>query len=398
MRSAWQLTPLEAASGMTFGLSDIEPLPEHDALGGPRAAFEAAVREALLRPPCVISFSGGRDSSAVLAVAVYLARREGHPPPIALTLRFPGVDGTDEDEWQRLVVDHLGVDDWVRHDLRDEIDLLGPAAQSVFARHGVLFPCNAHFHEPVAAVARGGAVLTGVGGDEALDLEFTWERVNRLARREIAISLRELGRLGLAYSPRPVRRRVLRRVPDAWPPCTWLRPDAAREVVRRRAADVADQPVRFDDAVRQFLHTSRDQAVTLQSLELVAAGHGTLARHPFADGRFLTAYAAAAGRSRPYGRTQAMTALFGDLLPARVLARESKAVFEHAFWGPACRDFAREWDGDGLTADVAALVRLDVVGRMWREFVPGESDTRTLILLQSAWHGLHRPAGDAASA
>ena len=49
------------------------------AIRDPRRALEHVVREALLRPPCGVAFSGGRDSSAVLAVAAHVARRDGLP-------------------------------------------------------------------------------------------------------------------------------------------------------------------------------------------------------------------------------------------------------------------------------------------------------------------------------
>ncbi|HZC13844.1 MAG TPA: hypothetical protein VE270_07480, partial [Thermoleophilaceae bacterium] len=71
--------------------------------GSRRAAFEDVVRGALQRPLCVVSFSGGRDSSAVLALAMHVARCDGLPLPIPLTMRFPRYARTNEDEWRELV-------------------------------------------------------------------------------------------------------------------------------------------------------------------------------------------------------------------------------------------------------------------------------------------------------
>ena len=69
----------------------------HAAAGRPAgtalAALEAAIMPALLRSPCLVSFSGGRDSSAVLAVAARLARGAGLADPIPITIRVPAARG-----------------------------------------------------------------------------------------------------------------------------------------------------------------------------------------------------------------------------------------------------------------------------------------------------------------
>jgi len=173
------LTSLDVACGM--------PLPDERAIDGsrirsrgkadgrvvdaiagmpPREALERAIRPALLRPPCLVSFSGGRDSAAALAVATELARREGLPLPIPATNIFPSARGADESHWQELLVRHLGLSDWLRMEHDDELDLIGPYAQRVLGTHGVLWPPNTHFHLPLLEEGRGGSMLTGIGGDE----------------------------------------------------------------------------------------------------------------------------------------------------------------------------------------------------------------------------------------
>jgi hypothetical protein len=162
------LTPLELASGLVFGDGGRPAdLPLESPPVPPRAALERAVLPALRRPPCLVSFSGGRDSSAILAVATAVARREGLALPIPATNRFPTADGTLETEWQERVIAYLGIEDWIRRDLTDELDCVGPVATRVLRRHGVLWPCNTHFHDPLFEAAAGGSVLTGIGGDEA---------------------------------------------------------------------------------------------------------------------------------------------------------------------------------------------------------------------------------------
>lgn len=120
----------------------------------PRATLEALLRPALARAPCVIGFSGGRDSSALLAVAVALARREGWPEPVPVTLEYDS-ERTFERPWQEMVIAHVRVDEWVRLKLSDELDFVGPVAAEGLRRHGVLFPANAHMIVPLARAARG---------------------------------------------------------------------------------------------------------------------------------------------------------------------------------------------------------------------------------------------------
>ncbi len=143
------LSPLELASGLVLGTVSELDLPAERT--DPRAAMERGLLEPLRRGPCLVSFSGGRDSSAVLAVATSVARREGLPLPIPATLRFPGAKDSAESEWQESVVAHLGLQDWIRLETTDELDCVGPVASASLARHGLLWPSNAHFHAPLFA-------------------------------------------------------------------------------------------------------------------------------------------------------------------------------------------------------------------------------------------------------
>ncbi|HYA10027.1 MAG TPA: asparagine synthase-related protein, partial [Gaiellaceae bacterium] len=120
--STTRLTPLELAAGFPLPDDVAAPLPPSEARVEPLAAFQAVVRAALERPPCLVSFSGGRDSSAVLAVAADVARRDGLPLPIPATALFPGSAESDESDWQEQVVRGLGLDDWLRVDVDDGFD------------------------------------------------------------------------------------------------------------------------------------------------------------------------------------------------------------------------------------------------------------------------------------
>ena len=124
-------------------------------LDSPGAALRAALLTALRRPPCLVAFSGGRDSSLLLAVAAELAGQAGLRAPVAFTLRYPGDPAAAECGWQELVMRHLRARglavEWERRAIRDELDLIGPLAAPVLRGHGgPVFPaaiaptCTAH--------------------------------------------------------------------------------------------------------------------------------------------------------------------------------------------------------------------------------------------------------------
>ena len=140
---------------MPFGHDSVEhPLPAAGSTR-PGTALRRAIIRALDRPPCLVAFSGGRDSSALLALAVDLARREQLPAPVAVTLRFRHAPEADESHWQELVIRHLDVHDWERLEFDDELDFVGPWAQQVLKRHGVVWPANAYVHLPMLARVSG---------------------------------------------------------------------------------------------------------------------------------------------------------------------------------------------------------------------------------------------------
>src|SRR4029453_2177355 len=103
--TAQSLTPMEVATTEVFGEDVQAPrLPEIKSIRDPVRALEDATLPALERPPCVVSFSGGRDSSVVLAAAVRAARREGLPAPIPLSAQNPECPKADESRWQEMVI------------------------------------------------------------------------------------------------------------------------------------------------------------------------------------------------------------------------------------------------------------------------------------------------------
>ena len=355
------LTPLEIASGLVGG-EGVRP-PDNVRLKGsdpsPRAALERCILAALERPPCLVTFSGGRDSSLMLAVAASLARREGLDPPVPVTSVFPASPESGEEEWQRLVLDHVGLENWERLELGDELELLGPVARPLLRRHGVLFPWNAYSQRPALELARGGTVLTGWGGDELFAVRpfGTMLQPLRIGRRPHAGDLR---RLLLWSVPRAPRRALLARF-GMRGALAWLTPAARRRALGVWANEYAEEPRDWRRRV-PWLARRRYLALGRLSLDLVAADTGAAISHPLWDPGFLAAAARRWGPLGPASRTEVMRDLAADLLPDEVLGRRSKARYGDTFIGPATREFARTYDGSGLDR---SLVDPDALRRAW---------------------------------
>jgi asparagine synthase (glutamine-hydrolysing) len=373
-------TPLELASGLCLGevATELPAIPQGRT---PIAALEAAVLPALRRPPCLVAFSGGRDSSGVLAVAAAAARRHGLAAPVPATLRFSAAPRAEEDDWQELVVRHLGLADWMRVELGDELDYLGPLGSQVLLRHGVLWPPNAYFFVPLLERARGGSLLTGDGGDLSL-AAGEHGRIRGVAGRQIRPERRDLRRLAAALAPAPLRRPVRRRAGRHRIP--WLRPAAQRQVTAEALRYRECEPVRFDSRVR-WLARLRETAVVAWTGDRLAGDTGAELVSPLVDPFFLSALARTGGALGWSTRTEIMRALFGGLLPDDVLARPTKADFAEVFWGPRTREFVVEWSGEGVDP---ALVDRDALRAAWSEPHPLFPSA---IPLRAAW--LHSRAG-----
>lgn len=367
--------PLEVATAWIYGLLPASPLPRTSL--GPRHALDDVIRPALLKAPCYVTFSGGRDSSAVLAAAASLARREGHPLPIPVTRIYPNLPDTDESDWQRLVIDHLGIKDWMRLEFKgDETDLLGEAARGELLSHGVVWPAALHTQVATYKHLDEGSLLTGEGGDLALGLRRgTALTVLRHGRRPTVGLLKQAG---MALMPRSVRRREVSRAAAQNSKLSWLTPAAVSEHLRRASADEAAEPLRYD-AGTWFLTRRRFWSVLSHNQSIEAARHGLRVHDPLISPHFLAALANSGGRWGYNGRSATMKALFADVLPSQLLTRPTKAAFNHAYRGEATRRFARSWDGSGVDTD---LVDVEKLRDVWLSDQPTMA---TGLLLQSAW-------------
>lgn len=376
------LTPLEIASSVLVGRGDLSARSE--AARSARAALEESLLRALRRPPCVVAFSGGRDSSALLSCAVQVAHREGLPEPIPVTLRFEGAPQTEEENWQALAIRHIGASDWVRRDFSDELDLVGPVAEAMMTRDGLPYPYNLHLHAPLIDEARGGSLVTGHGGDQAL---YPAGRALDVLARRVRPSLRDLARIAVGVGPRPVRRAVLRS--RIWLAFPWLRAEANAELTRAWLEDEVRQPFRWDSRLRE-LWRSRFMQLAARRIEALANETGVAVHHPFAEAGFVSALSREAGATGFAGRTVATEALFGDLLPDELIGRPTKASFDEVLWNRHTRSFVAGLDEKALerglaTLELDAIVDPRALASHWAGAAPLAN---SFLLLQACWLAL----------
>ncbi|MDA8274671.1 MAG: asparagine synthase-related protein [Actinomycetota bacterium] len=387
-----RLTALELLVGTPFGAVDpatadgreapeVAVGPSGPSRADPRAVLEEVVGGALARPPCIVQFSGGRDSSALLAIAAHVARRRGLPLPVPVTFRYED-DLAAEAEWQELVVAHLGIDEWVRVEVGGELDVVGPVAGRLLDAYGLVPPAPLYTSLVVFELGRGGTRMTGEGGDDLLRarrgapfLEVR-SRPGALLRPGVARGV------AAAALPRRVRgaRWEHRLVADLDLP--WLRPGVRREVVRRVAADLADEPVSWRRALARHGRNRGDHVFTTNS-RLLAAQHDVVCVDPLLHPAVIEAVGR---RFAPFGvrsRSEAFAALVGDLLPDRVVNRTTKAAFNRSYLTDAARAFARSWSGLGVDPD---LVDVEALRAEWCAPVPS---ALSFALLQAAWLGEH---------
>lgn len=382
MDDLYLMTPLEIATGYLFGLDGALPPPTGD-VSDPRAVLERVVREALLYPPCGVAFSGGRDSSLVLAVATHVARREGLAEPIPLTRVFPDIPESDEHDWQLRVVRHLGLSDWQRIELHDELDIVGPLATKRLAEHGVVWPPTSVTDIPLVEAVPGGSLLDGEGGDEVLDTAAhriaPLERVVRsprpLRRKRIRSALG-------AVAPRSTREDHARRVMQGIP-LSWLRPDVRNHYLDTLARGESEKPLSFAASVRR-VPRRRTQVLTRHNRRIFASASGVDVSSPLLHPDFVHALARHGGYLGLGDRTTMLRSLVPDLLPDDVLARTTKSFFTRCYLGDPTREFARQWSGEGLDPD---LVDADAVRECWLEERP---NAMAAALLQAAWLADHR--------
>ncbi|HVF53263.1 MAG TPA: asparagine synthase-related protein [Actinomycetota bacterium] len=342
----------------------------------PARALEDALIPALARGTLAVAFSGGRDSSIVLAAATRAARREGLPEPIAVTTNYPGDPGADESRWQELIIRFLGLREWQRSTVvGGEHEIIGPVALPVLRKHGVLLPGNAASWVPMLREMQGSTLATGAGGDSLFEAR-RWGPFGDLRSGRSGLGPHEARNTIHAVSPLPIKKLVARaRLRRSFP---WLQPAARTIVTQRLAKQHATEPIRWDRRVAWFRRL-RNELLNNSTLDLLARGEGVTMRHPLFDEGFLSALATRGGRDGMGTRSQVMVNVFSGWLPEEVLNRSDKGQFGEVFWGPRCRSFVRRWSGAGVDAEMVDPIAL---ANVWAQPQP---DARTYQLLQAAW-------------
>lgn len=379
-------SPIEVATGWLPGEIDDD---DNDHLNwrwksppSPRQALENIVLRALQHPPCVVDFSGGRDSSLVLAIATNVARREGLPLPVPRTNRFPLDPASNEDEWQELVVGHLRLDDWEISRVTGELDIVGGRAQACLLKYGLLVPERLYTSTPSLEAAGGGSYLTGEGGDEVLS-----PRRARFARAALGAPkgvVRAGATLAVArnLAPQPVRFLTHWRNYTTSKISPWLRPGPERWFNIQLARSQAREPLSWPAFLRWHLRRRVPNAIT-RNLTLMAADYDVLHVQPLLDRPFLAALARCGGIFGFETRTDVMTFLAEDLLPQALLARATKPAYNTAYFTDTARSFAESWDGTGLDEE---LVDPEVLRSTWLSSWPNAS---SFALLQAVWLAKH---------
>ena len=295
-----------------------------------------------------------------------------------ITRVFPGITEAEESAWQERVVRHLGLGEWHRVVLHDEVDAIGPLARTRLVEHGVLWPPNLAGDVPLIEAVPGGSVIDGEGGDEVLgDESHRVAEVQQLVREPWPLRKRRLRAALEAAAPARVRTSRARR---HWASqLTWLTP-AGRELwLDTLAREEGQRPLSYAASLL-MVPRKRKQVLAARNRRLLAARSDVEITSPLLHQDFIRALARRGGALGPGDRTAVLRGLVPDLLPDDVLARTSKGEYTRCYMGRPTREFA------------ARLVRGGRRSRSWsspttcggcgRRRTPAAP---TAALLQAAW-------------
>jgi asparagine synthetase B (glutamine-hydrolysing) len=343
-----------------------------------RSLFEILISRITKRldsRPCYVEFSGGCDSSLVLAAAVRACRRIDHDPPIPITYRYPLLPVTHENDYQDAMLSYLNMSATV-FEITNEFDLLGPAAQRGLREFGVVWLAPFVASGDVYRSLEPGLFLSGEGGDEVLGPR----RIAGMYRAAEAFRRGKFssvaGNVMATFGPRPIRTRRINRGAAVSP---WI---AESERVRfaqqvRRVFNPPLLPGSFADYYLQMptVLLARSQ------LEAIAAWTGHTFSAPLMDPEFVHAVGDLTPAAQLRNRYRVLRYHFSEQLPPIILNRLSKSYMQSVAINDHAREFARHWDGQ--IGD--SVVDADLLRAHWLQEDQDNVSASTYLLLQSAW-------------
>jgi asparagine synthetase B (glutamine-hydrolysing) len=375
-QNASGITRSELITGWPSGIDHRAPdIFDLDGNEAPVAALERALVSAISSTPCFVSFSGGRDSSVLLALATRVARREGFDDPVPLTIRFRDAPESEEADWQAEVVKHLRLNDWQVIEGADDIDLLGREWRQSLPQNGLRWPPSAHAVLPLLRAARGGALVHGEGGDQVFG-GWRGAVIGDVLTRRRRFRRHDTRALVRAYAPMFARRVIEALRADT--PAPWLRRSVRRSWAWQQGRAYAAEPRTWPEYLR-WTRRERQTFLTLETLHRQSRSVGAELHTPFWNPAFLRALGRWGGRYGGGQRTALLVALFDGLLPDQVLRRSTKAHFTRAFFSETSREFARDWTGPVPEPEV---VRREPLRAAWLSDLPPNT---CAVLLQASW-------------
>jgi hypothetical protein len=361
-----RLTPIEEQFAFPF-----EPRPDRQSFatldtgcGTAREALEDILLVALQGGRCYVTFSGGRDSSALLAVATHVARREGLPLPVPVTAIYPTAPASEESSWQELVLNHLCIRERLVIEITHQQRLLSKVATDAIRRHGLVWPEAAQLQGALLEQLEPGAsVVNGEGGDNVIvggragplhKLCHTWPPRRRLllASGRVLVPTRHRSRPPPFYTP------------------------TAAETFGRISA--WKDPLRWNTRTRNARSTPAAQ-VLFANVEASIAEFGLRPVTPYVHPAFLASLAQEGGWLGFGSRGRVFRHLVGDLLPHQLLFRTSKASFNETRWGDSERQFASTWTGSGVDPTIIDVEKLRA------DWLTDEPHPQSDFLLHVAW-------------
>lgn len=374
-------TPLDLASGMMLGTEGRRP--RRTRRGPSLRDTLIAAAAAHMRPgrPYFVAFTGGVESTADLAIATRAARTSGCPDPIPLTLRYAALSTPEEVAAQEAVVRQLGLSDWERIEIHDQLELVGPVATRALSELGLFWPPNAFSMLPLMDRARGGSfsVMTGLSDFFGY---WRWAPLAEVLGGERRPRRADARLLARALVP-PALRSALLRPRTVATRMQWLRPEAhdrVRTLKCRRSEAVA---LSFERAVRTQT-THRCLRASQRALSALAALAGTTLVQVLFEPQSLAALARAGGRSGFTTKARLLEDALGDLLPSGGGLAPKPVDLRPVFFGAGTRAFADRWSGQGLDESLVDPERLRSI------WLGPDPDSRTGGLMQAAWmHDQH---------